>query len=106
MEELKRIDLWSNCCSGKVLDPGKIGEWLCSDCKEHCSELYSQEVSVVVMDFNVWEVHHHIVEYISWWNESLDEFIQNWIDDKYSLSNSHYMYSEIEVVKIKNHGRN
>ena len=61
MRQLKRVELGSNCCWATVIDPGNTGEWLCSECKEHCGKAVAQEVSVMVMDFYNGRVHHHVL---------------------------------------------
>lgn len=29
----------SDCCWERIIDPWNTGEWICSECKEHCESV-------------------------------------------------------------------
>lgn len=103
MEErkLKYEDLGSSCCGAPIYDPGNTGEGLCSDCKEHCSHAYAQEVSVMVLRTNG-EVHHHIFTN-NWSEDDLDEQVQHMVDDLYNVNECRFMYSTENVLTFTDH---
>lgn len=39
------ISEWSNCCEATVQDC-----WLCSECKEHCTNITAEKIVVIVLN--------------------------------------------------------
>lgn len=103
---LKRIDLGSNCCWAPIIDHGNTGEWICSDCKEHCSQSYSQQISLMVLTTNWW-CHHHILEYNSAEDpdEDLNERVIDRVDDHYNVNDCWYCYSQDKYLEFLDHSK-
>ena len=58
----------SNCCWASVIDPGNTGEWLCSECKEHCTDEEEIEIKEVT-----------IQDIINNWRETIDKINLEWV---------------------------
>jgi len=56
MTKLEKTE-YSNCCQAPVTD-----QWLCSDCKEHCSTVIVETVSVWVIDYTEWKVKRVLLQ--------------------------------------------
>jgi RecJ-like exonuclease len=104
MRTLKSIELWSTCCGATVYDPGWTGEWICTDCKEHCWIAYSREISVMVMDFANGRVHHHVLTNDEYIDEDDEEGsrVENWVHNTY-WNDCEFMYSADKYLEFLDH---
>jgi hypothetical protein len=93
VRQLKRIELGSSCCGATVYDPGGTWEWLCTDCKEHCSEAYIQQISLMVLTTDG-RAHHHILTYDQQEDKDndMDDRVQSMVDKLYNINDCRYVY--------------
>ena len=77
---------------------------LCSDCKEHADESYSQEISLMVLTTNG-EAHHHILTYDLQEDRDndMDERVQDMVDELYNVNECWYSYSTDKVLTFTDH---
>jgi len=106
VDELAYVDLWSNCCWVTVLDQWNTGEWICSDCKEHCIEHISREADIAVLNF-MWGTHAveiHRIEYDNTEYETIDECVEHYLSSVFGdTSNLQYLYNETSPIIVLDH---
>jgi len=96
MTKLEKIE-YSNCCQAPVTD-----QWLCSDCKDHCSTIVTQDVSVWVLDYTTPSVKRIIttIEYDDddW---DLDTAVEEKLAELYPNCSLERMYKDWEEVDFE-----
>lgn len=107
-DALKYEELGSNCCWAKLVDPGNVGEGLCSECGEHATRHYIQEVDIAVIDTMDADhrVHIYRLEYdnCSTEYEDLDDCIQMFLYERYGNTNSlERVADEVNPIKVLDH---
>lgn len=108
IDKLNYTNTGSNCCGARVIDPWGTGEWICGDCKEHCTAWIIQEVDVAILNYMDVEhrIHIHRIEYDNTSTEylSIDECVSDFIIEEYgSLNNIEFMYDEVQPMKMIDH---
>lgn len=100
---LRRVSQWSSCCWAKIIDPGNTGEWICAECKEHCSEEYTEEVDIAVLDFANTDIYIDRLEYDSIDHPTVEEFVDDYLTFKYGWTdNLQYMIAQVKPIRIWN----
>ncbi len=90
-------ELTSNCCGAAVLD-----NWLCSDCKEHCTTIVSETVSVWVLDqrFNrVQRLLLPILYELEDWDSGYE--VEEFLADYYDHSDFSWMMSDKKEIDFE-----
>lgn len=89
IEPFQNEVIWSNCCSALVIDPGNTGEWICSECGEHCSIVSIREFDLAMLDAKLWQAHIFRLSY------------DPGVEDMYEAARRYFEYEGIDLTDIE-----
>ena len=95
--------IWSTCCSAPVKDPGGTGEWICSECGEHCGIVSIKEFDLAILDAKLGQAHIFRLSYDPG-IEDMYEATQRFFDDEdIDILHIEYMCYEDSPIIAKDH---
>jgi hypothetical protein len=79
---------------------------MCSSCKEHCSEEYTQEVDVTVLDYSDPKdrIHIHRITFDTTKHTFIEDYVIDFLLETYgSTNNLEFMYDDNGPMTIVDH---